>query len=221
MYFIIIIHEFGHVIIAYLLNWNIQKITIYPFGGYTLFDEKINKPQREELLVLLSGPILQILLYLLVLFLYNNNYINIYIFNTFYSYHYTILFFNLLPIHPLDGSKILNIILNNITSFKKSHIITIYVSYIFLIFIIFFFNKLNVLLLIFILLFHIIKEHKNHIFIFYKFLLERYLYSIKYKTVNIIKGNNIFNMKKNKRNVFVVDNKYIDEKDILSKIYNK
>ena len=40
---IVIIHELGHFIMAKHFKWNFDKIAIYPFGGCTKFNEKINR----------------------------------------------------------------------------------------------------------------------------------------------------------------------------------
>ena len=50
-------------------KWNFDKIVIYPFGGCTKFDEKINRPMKEELLILISGPSIQIILFLIIIVL--------------------------------------------------------------------------------------------------------------------------------------------------------
>ena len=55
----------------------------------------------------------------------------------FYEYNLYILLFNLLPIFPLDGSKIFNLFLNQLFSFKKSHIYSIILSIIMLSFFLF------------------------------------------------------------------------------------
>ena len=45
---------------ALYYKWNIEKIIILPFGALTLFHEKINKPLFEEFIILIMGPIFQI-----------------------------------------------------------------------------------------------------------------------------------------------------------------
>ena len=41
---LIIVHEFGHLLMAKHYKWNTDKIYIYPLGGITKFDVIINKP---------------------------------------------------------------------------------------------------------------------------------------------------------------------------------
>ena len=66
IFLIIIIHEFGHLLMALLFKWNIDKISIYPYGGCVKFNEKINRPLKEELLILISGPFFQILFFIII-----------------------------------------------------------------------------------------------------------------------------------------------------------
>ena len=54
---IIIIHELGHISAAIYYKWNIEKIIILPFGGITIFNEYLNRPIKEELIIALAGPI--------------------------------------------------------------------------------------------------------------------------------------------------------------------
>ena len=137
------------------------------------------------------------------------------------NYNLSILIFNLIPIIPLDGSKVINILLNKIFPFKKSHLLTIYISYItILLLIVFSLKNINLLLMIFLLLTLLIKEHKRHKLIFNMFLIERYIKSIKFKNNNFIKRKDIKLMKKYCNNIFVNDNKYIDEKELLLKYFN-
>ena len=57
---IIFIHEFGHILMAYILKWKIVKVNILPLGAVTIFDVDINKPIWEEFLIALMGPHVQI-----------------------------------------------------------------------------------------------------------------------------------------------------------------
>ena len=109
---IIIVHELGHIFASIILKWKIDKVIIYPFGGMTKFNQRINSSLLEEFLILIYGPLFQILFYKIYPL----------------PYHEFILLFNLLPIYPLDGSKLLYILLNNIVSFYKSFIIIFIIS---------------------------------------------------------------------------------------------
>ena len=207
---IIIIHELGHILSALYYNWQIEKIIILPFGALTIFHEKLNKPLKEEFIILIMGPLFQIIF--TYFFVKNNNLLN---------YSNLILAFNLLPIHPLDGSKLLNIILNKLTNFKKSHIITIYISFITIIIIVIKenFNLIFTIILLFITI-KVVDEYKNHNIIFNKFLLERYTNKFNFKKKKIIKGINLNKMKRDYKHIFYTNNHYHSEKEILKKKFD-
>lgn len=130
-----------------------------------------------------------------------------------------LLFFNLLPIFPLDGSKLLNIIMNKITSFKKSYLFTMYLSFLFIIFVIIKTN-FNLVLIIALLftLFKIIEELKQKHEIFNRFLLERYMKNYNFKKEIIIKD--IADMKRDYRHIFKDGNIYVTEKEKLKKRFD-
>lgn len=208
---IILIHELGHFLTALFFKWNIDKVIILPFGGITIFKEHLDKPLLQELLIALAGPLFQIIF----LIVFKNNVI-------FINYNIAILLFNLLPIYPLDGSRILNVILNKFISFKYSHIVSLVISYIFIILILFmaisFSNALFIFIMMFIIL-EVFKETIKHKYYFNKFLLERYLYNFNFKKIKNI--SKITQMKKQTKHIFKVGKMYYTEREIIRKIFDK
>ena len=212
---LIFIHEIGHLIGALYYKWNIKKVVILPFGGITIFNELINKSLKEEFVILVLGPLFQILFYfILCIFNFESNLMT--------NYHYGLLLFNFIPIIPLDGSKLLNIILNKIFSFKLSHIISLFISLIYLIYLFIRTIIIKNLILFIILIFLLIKNIKEiylHKYLFNKFLFERYNYNLKFKKIKRIKGLKIYKMKKDYKHLFYL-NKYITENEILKDYFN-
>ena len=204
---IIIVHETGHIVGALIFKWKIDKVILLPFGGITIFKENIDKPLKQELIIALLGPLFQILFYLI----FKDN-------ATFNHYNMAILLFNLLPIYPLDGSKILNIFFNELVSFKKSHILTIVVSEITLFFLLFK-TRINLLLLLilFFLIVEIVKEFVKHKYYFNRFLLERYLYKYNFKKSKIVTKEN--NFKRDYHHLVKIDRKYFLEEEYLKNKY--
>ena len=206
---IIIVHELGHIIGAIIFKWKIDRVILLPFGGITIFQENIDKSLKEEFIIAILGPLLQLVFY----FLYSGN-------SIFNQYNLIILLFNLLPIYPLDGSKIVNILFNEFISFKRSHILTINTSFITLLVVILSikYNLLLYLILLFIVL-EIIKEINKHNYYFNRFLLERYLYNNEYSKNKII--DNIKKMKKQTKHIFKINNKYFTEREIIRNLFDK
>ena len=209
---LILVHELGHIFMSLLFKWKIDKIVILPFGGLTKYNEIINRPLKEEFFVSISGIVLQLILYKII-----HNYID---YKYFGFINYFIIIFNLLPIYPLDGSKILNVLFNKLTSFKNSILLTVIVSYICIIVLsLLLFNINKLLFMMFIFLFiEVNKLYKEKDLLFNKFLLERYLNDLKFKKEKVIKSVN--NMKKDYRHLFYIDNKYMTENTYLKKMFD-
>lgn len=219
---IILVHESGHFLMAKSNNFQVDKIIIYPYGGITKINTKLNENINKELSVAISGIIMQILFYIIIYILYKNNYIREYIFNLFYIYNKNILIFNILPIIPLDGSKILKLILYKYIPYKLSNKIMIYISFTLLITLLLInYYELNytMLMTITILINNIYNNYKAINYLFYRFILERYLYHYKYKDSRIIKK--IDNMYKNKNHIFNIHEKYIREEEYIKELFLK
>ena len=116
--FFCIIHELGHIIIGLLLKMKPEKLELMPYGLTVSFkvniddlNKKIKKGtllELKKIIVAFSGPLLS--LALAIIFLYINP---IYITkqDAVYS-NILILLFNLLPLYPLDGGRILKSLLH-------------------------------------------------------------------------------------------------------------
>jgi len=209
---LIIIHELGHILVSLIFKWNIEKIIILPFGGLTKYNEIINRPLIQEFLIAISGILFQIVFYILI-----KNYVD---YKYFTIINYFIIIFNLIPIYPLDGSKILNVFFNKITSYKNSLLLTIIVSYIFIIIFSLLFFKLNriVAFILVFLMIEVNKLYKERKELFNKFLLERYLNDFKFKRKKTI--DNVNKMKKDCRHLFYINNKYLTENYFLKKMFD-
>ena len=211
---LILIHEVGHFLMAFVYKWNLKNITIYPFGGTIYFDDKINRPIKEEILILICGPLFQMLFFLFLCFLHNNGFITYRNIKLIESYNYTLLIFNLLPIYPLDGGRILNLLLNFILPFKKGNKLSILISFIFLFLAIYLYRNVNFYLMGILLFFEIITYFKKQNFLYNRFLLERYMEKFNYIKFKIIKDKD--HMYKDKRHIILYKNKYVTEKDYLN-----
>lgn len=212
---IIIIHELGHLLGAMFFKWKVDKIVIYPYGGCVKFDDNINKPLYEEAIILILGPLFQLFYLLFIYFCFCNNLILDRTFNLFVYYNFSLLVFNLLPIYPLDGGKLVNIFNNYYFSYKKGNILTIVLSLIFLFISFLFYKNLSFYLMGVLLIFDIFIYFKRQNYLYNKLLLERYLNKYKFKKRKVI--NNKDNVYKERYHVIYYDNKYITEKDYLNK----
>lgn len=201
---IIFVHECGHLTFAFLFHWKIDSILILPFGGMIKFQERLNKPIIQELLIGIGGPLFQILLYK--------------IYPT--SYHYPLLFFNLLPIYPLDGSKFLFLFCNLFFSYYKCYWILFFASYITVILVLLQYSSLYLVIFGCYLLFQNIKMIKDLTNIFLKFAFERYEQDYFYYRKKLIKGNSIKKMMRDVNSIFFYEGIFHTEKEELKHYFS-
>ena len=108
---LILFHEFGHYMIARLFGIKVLKIIVYPYGGRCVLEDFINRDLYIELLVAMAGVIFQFLFYSIIFLFFKIGYIRGYVMNLFTLYNNQMIFFNLLPIYPLDGGRIVQLFL--------------------------------------------------------------------------------------------------------------
>lgn len=218
IYLIVIVHEFGHVLMAYLCGYKIKKVTIYPFGGITKTDTLLNSPLKKDLLVFVGGFIFQFFLYVVMIFLKQNSVINLNFFNMFLKYNWFIFIFNLIPIIPLDGYLILNNLFNKFFSYYKSLWFSLIISIISLVLFLYYYQD-NYVIIIF-LLFNIINYLKNINKLYNRFLLERYLYDFPYYKIKYFNNMDLKKIYKECLCFFKEKNNYLNEKRILNKKFD-
>ena len=114
--FVFIIHEFGHLFFIKFFNIEILSVEIYPFGGMIKTNNFINYPIYKNILISSGGLLFQIILYFINLFFLKNEIISF--------YNNLIFITNLIPVVPLDGSKIAYFIFLKFFSYYKSLIIS-------------------------------------------------------------------------------------------------
>jgi len=226
LFMVIIIHEVGHVITSIMYKWKIKKIDITICGGFITYDEEIDKPFSEEVLIAISGFIFQGLLYLLTSVLHTYNLIDLKTLNLIDKYNLSVFLFNVLPIYPLDGSKILSVFLNMIFPYKKSVKLTNIISIITIIFIVFFFIifdfnlEYSYIMILGFIISKIIKVIKDIPYLFNRLLFERYKKPIQTNKYTYVKTGDINKFRRRRKHYFKVNNHYYDERYILSKKFD-
>lgn len=117
----VLLHEFGHVVVAQHFNVGTRRITLLPIGGVAELERMPERP-REELLVTLAGPAVNVVL---GLFLYavlqgTGREVVVPATGLFGEGHYlarlfwmqvTLVVFNAIPAFPMDGGRVLRALL--------------------------------------------------------------------------------------------------------------
>lgn len=214
VFMILIVHELGHFFLMKLMNIKVFSITIYPYGGMIKSNMLINTNSLKVILISLGGIISQLLVWLFIFILNRIHFLDIYYYDIFFKYNLCIIIFNLMPIYPLDGYKIVNNFLELFMSFKKSLYVSFIINIISLIlfFIYLYFYKVSNYVIVIFLIVNLINYIREIKYILNKFYVERIIYDLKYD--GLVSVKTVGNMVKNKFN-------YIDGVNEKSYLINK
>ncbi|WP_328803618.1 M50 family metallopeptidase [Paenibacillus puerhi] len=107
---IVLVHELGHVAAARSFGWRVREVRLLPFGGVAVVEEAQGATSMQELAVALAGPLQNVWMmgvgYTLTRFgllppLWGEYFIQA---------NAIIALFNLLPVMPLDGGKVMTVL---------------------------------------------------------------------------------------------------------------
>ena len=110
------VHELGHLVAGVILGLRVKSINIMPFGISINFEDYSNKYVAKKIIIAIAGPLVNLSLVLLGVFNDWNE-------DVIYS-NILIGMFNLIPLYPLDGGRILKYIIQLTSSSKDAEIIT-------------------------------------------------------------------------------------------------
>lgn len=199
-----------------LLKKKIVLLEISPLGGILHIDKCQNDYNYKEFLIYISGPLASLGLLLSLNYLNANEILR-------QSALY-VLILNLLPIHPLDGAKILMSLKQYIMPFRKVlKFITTFSVGICLLLIIYFINNYNyVIILSFFIYLNLIK-YKNISYEYYEFLCYKHFHHNRnLKNKISIANKKIYNLfYKGYHNIFFINNQFSDEEEVLRNIIIK
>lgn len=120
LFALVIMHELGHVFAALALGWRVISIELLPFGGVAKVDEWGSTKAIDEVKVALAGPFVNG-----VMILVGYGFWKVGLWDAAWSEFFItgntfIACFNLLPIWPLDGGKVLQALLSKLIPYLKT-----------------------------------------------------------------------------------------------------
>lgn len=125
---LVFIHELGHMVAAWSYGWRIKSIELLPIGGVAKTDEWGTVPAREEIVVALAGPFHHVWMVLFSLFAYRLGWWSEAWTMYFIEGNLFIALFNLVPIYPLDGGRVLQAALSYVMPYQKCILVTYWAS---------------------------------------------------------------------------------------------
>jgi Zn-dependent protease len=138
----VVLHEFGHIMMARRFGIGTQDVTLYPIGGVARLKKMSDRP-LEELLIAVAGPAVNVLITLILLgalavalVVDSGLVFQIFQGKTFagnvllglLGVNVLMVLFNLLPAFPMDGGRVLRALLTWGLGFYRATQIAVYVG---------------------------------------------------------------------------------------------
>jgi stage IV sporulation protein FB len=120
LFAIVFVHELGHVIAARGYGWTVREVKLLPFGGVAEVEESGSLPSKEEAVVALAGPLQNAWMAAAAWALGHLGWWNGEWADYVLRANLMIGLFNLLPILPLDGGKLMQAALGRTLPFHQS-----------------------------------------------------------------------------------------------------
>ena len=125
-FIMVILHEYTHYFTANFFGYKNGKVIILPFGASLELLGIDTASVKEEVIISLSGPIMNLVL--AVIFYALNLRCNSKLIETLFFTNLCLGVFNLVPALPLDGGRILRAIIASKTVYRRANIVTIITS---------------------------------------------------------------------------------------------
>jgi stage IV sporulation protein FB len=107
LFTIVLIHELGHVCAALLAGVTVRSVQLLPFGGVAVMEDHGRLTASREIGIALAGPLQNGIMILLAVMLQQAGAGSTAFLAYFIQANAIIALFNLLPVLPLDGGKVL------------------------------------------------------------------------------------------------------------------
>lgn len=225
----IIIHECGHLTMAFFYNWELEELKFFAFGGIMEFKGELNKSNKQDLIISSAGMVFN-LFTLILLFLMREkakDFMNMTLYNYAMWTQLFVILFNLIPLPPLDGSRIVNAILCFFLPYKvvlrilrwiNTGLITIFTGVTIL------YDIRQFFIIVSFLTYSTVRYNKHIHYLFQRFLLQKKMYAnvdLPRKIVKIKDDSWENNIYRGYLNLFQVKNRLHEEQKWLKLKYEE
>jgi len=124
LFVLVVLHEYGHCAAARYFNVQVDSVTLYPIGGVAQIEFNPTH-STQEIIIALAGPAVNIVIGILAVIGAYVAYLlqepNAFIVSVILLYmNLALLVFNMLPIFPMDGGRVLRGVLVKIIGFERA-----------------------------------------------------------------------------------------------------
>lgn len=148
-----LLHECGHYFAACYFDFEIEYMEILPFGAFLSLNDFGRHRVEEEVVMLLCGPLVN---FVLMIIFYFGRHGDLVIINAFIG------IFNLIPVYPLDGSKLIQLFFSYLMDYRYTFWLQIRISLIVIALGFVYIRSLGKLIVLIYLFYHNIVYLKNY-----------------------------------------------------------
>ncbi len=116
----LLFHELAHIFTAKAFRLAVPEVEITPFGGVAHMEDISQATPMQQFLVSAAGPLMSWLCCLVCAGLLQLQWISLYQIEGFLRWNLLLLCFNLLPVLPLDGGRMLQAVLTPLIGWQKA-----------------------------------------------------------------------------------------------------
>ncbi|HHV65148.1 MAG TPA: peptidase M50 [Peptococcaceae bacterium] len=117
---LVILHELAHIMAARGFGIKVRSIELYPYGGSAVLEDTFEGKRKEEIIIALAGPASNFALLLLVQYLRWEGLFNNHWASEMVKINFWLACFNLLPVLPLDGGRIVRAFFSRSCGFVRT-----------------------------------------------------------------------------------------------------
>lgn len=125
---IIFLHECSHYCMARFFGCEVRNISFTIFGGLMEMEDMYSPNIWQDVVITVAGLFSHIVIHFCLLLLTNFFEIDSYVIKLLFIYNLGLFLFNLLPIYPLDGGKLLQYVLQSILPHYYAILVQSYIS---------------------------------------------------------------------------------------------
>lgn len=124
----ILIHEFSHIIVAKLKGSRFNNLQFHIYGAKVELMDLDELTDKDKIIIYIAGAMANIVIMIIAWIVSKHN--NNEIFETLFKLNFSLAFFNLLPAYPLDGARVMELILSRKITYKRAQKIISIISYV-------------------------------------------------------------------------------------------